>query len=250
MTQGYGPQDGQQGQWGPQGQEPQQQWGQPSPAPQAAPAAPQWGQQGQQSAPQASPAPQQWSQASPPPAPGGYPGSAGYQGAAGAGASAAAFGGAPSTVSKLVTWMFYAVLAVVAVRLIGNVIVFAIGFVGGAAGSPATVGAGNIFGLLVLLVNGLVTLALLVLAIMVIVQAKGRGRTGAIIVVATVVLAVIAYWILYGILIGVVASSVDFSTIGVVSLIYLIAEIIRCLIVFAALIVGGLMSRRWAKENA
>jgi hypothetical protein len=64
------------------------------------------------------------------------------------------------------------------------------------------------------------------------------------------VLAVIAYWILYGILIGVVASSVDFSTIGVVSLIYLIAEIIRCLIVFAALIVGGLMSRRWAKENA
>ena len=274
MTQGYGPQDGQQGQWGQNGQwgqdgqpgqDPQQpaqqpQWGQPSPAQ----AAPQWGQQpsapapqqgeqaqwgGQSSAPQASPAPQQqWSQSSPPPAPGGYPGTSGYPGAAGASAGLPGTGGT-STLGKLVSWMFYAVLAVVAVRLIGNVIVFAIQFAGGATGSTATAGVGTAFGIVVLLVNGLVTLALLVLAVMVAIQAKSRGRTGAIIILATVVLAVIAYWILYGILLG-VAANADYSTFGVVSLIYLVVEIIRSLIVFAALIVGGLMSRRWAKQNA
>ena len=293
MTQGYGPQDGQPGQWGQNGQwgqdgqpgqDPQQpvqqpQWGQPSPAP----AAPQWGQQpsapapqqgeqaqwggqpsaqpqpaaspaqpqwgGQSSAPQASPAPQQqWSQSSPPPAPGGYPGTSGYPGAAGASAGLPGTGGT-STLGKLVSWMFYAVLAVVAVRLIGNVIVFAIQFAGGATGSTATAGVGTAFGIVVLLVNGLVTLALLVLAVMVAIQAKSRGRTGAIIILATVVLAVIAYWFLYGILLG-VAANADYSTFGVVSLIYLVVEIIRSLIVFAALIVGGLMSRRWAKQNA
>lgn len=245
MTQGYGPQGGQQGQWGPQGQDPQQpaqqpQWGQPSPAP----AAPQWGQPSPPQAPQhSSPAPQQWSQASPPPAPAGYPGSVGH-----AGAAAPAAGGG-STVGKLVTWMFYAVLAVVAVRLIGNVIVFGIGFLGGAAGSMELAGVGSIFGILLLIANGIVTLALLVLAVMVAIQARGRARTGAIIILATVVLAVIAYWILRGILLAVYANA-DYGTIGIISIVYLIAEIIRALIVFAALIVGALMARRWAKENA
>ena len=146
--------------------------------------------------------------------------------------------------------MFYATLAVIAVRLIGNVIVFAVQFAGGAAGSEGLVGAGGLLGILVLLVNGLATLALLVLAVMVIVQASGRGRTGAIIIIATVVLSVIAYWILYGILFAVIMNSTDISTIGVMSLVYLVAEIIRVLIVFAILIVGALMSRRWATQNA
>ena len=145
--------------------------------------------------------------------------------------------------------MFYAVLAVVAVRLIANVIVFAVQFAGGATGSATTVGVGGVLGILGLLANGLVTLVLIVLAVIVAIQASGRGRTGAIIVLATLVLAVIAYWILYGILL-LIAANADYSTVGLFSLIYLIAEIIRALVVFAALIVGALMSRRWAKANA
>ena len=69
MTQGYGPDHGQQGQWGQDGQSspPPAPWGQPG---QQAPAAqPQWG--------QPSPAQQPWGQASPAGAPGGYPGAAG-----------------------------------------------------------------------------------------------------------------------------------------------------------------------------
>ncbi|QNN82185.1 hypothetical protein H3H54_13775 [Brachybacterium sp. Z12] len=146
--------------------------------------------------------------------------------------------------------MFFAVLAVVAVRLIGNVITFGIGFAGGAAGSTAVLGMGSLFGILVLLVNGLVSLAVLILAVMVILQASGRGRTGAIVVIATMVLAVIAYWIIYGIYQVIIYNAVDYSTVGVISLVYLVAEIIRSLIVFAALIVGAMMSRRWAAQNA
>lgn len=193
----------------------------------------------------ASPSQPQWSQA--PAAPGGYPGAT-----QSAGANSYAMPGpsAGSKVANFIKWMFFAVLAVIAVRLIGNVIVFGIGAAGGAAGSTAMVGVGSIFSLLVLLVNGAVSLAVLVLAVMVIVQASGKGRTGAIIVVATMVLAVIAYWILYGIYYVILANATDFGTIGVTSLVYLVVEIIRSLIVFAALIVGALMSRRWAAQNA
>lgn len=193
----------------------------------------------------ASPSQPQWSQA--PAAPGGYPGAT-----QSAGANSYAMPGpsAGSKVANFIKWMFFAVLAVIAVRLIGNVIVFGIGAAGGAAGSTAMVGVGSIFSLLVLLVNGAVSLAVLVLAVMVIVQASGKGRTGAIIVVATMVLAVIAYWILYGIYYVILANATDFGTIGVMSLVYLVVEIIRSLIVFAALIVGALMSRRWAAQNA
>lgn len=250
MTQGYGPDHGQQGQWGQGGQNPPPpapQWGQPgqpSPAPQ-----PQWGQPSPAPQP-GSPSQPQWGHVSPAPAPGGYPG-ASYPGAAGASNSFGAPGaGAPSRLANLIKWMFFAVLAVVAVRLIGNVITFGIGFAGGAAGSTAVLGMGSLFGILVLLVNGLVSLAVLILAVMVILQASGRGRTGAIVVIATMVLAVIAYWIIYGIYQVIIYNAVDYSTVGVISLVYLVAEIIRSLIVFAALIVGAMMSRRWAAQNA
>ena len=197
-----------------------------------------------------SPSQPQWGHVSPAPAPGGYPG-ASYPGAAGASNSFGAPGaGAPSRLANLIKWMFFAVLAVVAVRLIGNVITFGIGFAGGAAGSTAVLGMGSLFGILVLLVNGLVSLAVLILAVMVILQASERGRTGAIVVIATMVLAVIAYWIIYGIYQVIIYNSFDYNTIGMISLVYLVAEIIRSLIVFAALIVGAMMSRRWAAQNA
>ena len=110
----------------------------------------------------------------------------------------------------------------------------------------------------VLLVDGPDTLAVVLLLVWastdwvdgLLARALGQAsRTGAIIVLATLVLAVIAYWILYGILL-LIAANADYSTVGLFSLIYLIAEIIRALVVFAALIVGALMSRRWAKANA
>ena len=94
------------------------------------------------------------------------------------------------------------------------------------------------------------SLAVLILAVMVILQASERGRTGAIVVIATMVLAVIAYWIIYGIYQVIIYNSFDYNTIGMISLVYLVAEIIRSLIVFAALIVGAMMSRRWAAQNA
>ncbi|NMA78582.1 MAG: hypothetical protein GX960_15220 [Actinomycetales bacterium] len=253
MSQGYGPEHGQQGQWGQDGQNPPPapQWGQPeqAPAPQ-----PHWGQSSpasQGGSPMASPSQPQWGQASPAAAPGGYPG-ASYPGAPGAAGGSYPAPGAstPSMLSNIIKWMFFAVLAVVAVRLIGNVIVFGIGAAGGAAGSPEVVGMGSLFGLLVLLVNGVVSLAVLVLAVMVIVQASGRGRTGAIVVVAAMVLAVIAYWIVYGIYTVIIVNATDYSTVGVMSLVYLVVEIIRSLLVFAALIVGAMMSRRWAAQNA
>ena len=235
MTQGYGPDHGQQPPWGQSGQN-------PPPPPQQ----PQWG-----ASEQAPPAQQrQWGQASPAAAPAGYPG-AGYPGAVGAssGTSTAGSAGPASPVAKLIQWMFFATLAVIVVRLIGNVIVFATQFALGNATSSALFGAG-IVSILVLLVNCLVTLALLVLAVMVIVQASGRGRTGAIIIIATVILSVVTYGILYGILLAIMYNSTDYGLVGIMAIVYLIFEIIRVLIVFAVLLYGALMSRGWAKQNA
>jgi hypothetical protein len=240
MTQGYGPGHGQQPQWGPGGQEQPPaappQWGAPE---QSGPAQqPQWGQPSPVQEPQ-------WGQVSPTPAPAGYPGAAGASAMAGAGGA-----GAPSMIANLVKWLFYSVLALVAVRLIINVVVFAINFAGGAMGSVEMIGVGGLLSMLGLGVNGLVSLVVLVLAIMVIVQGSGRGRTGAIVVVATMVLAVVAYWIVRGTFLVVVHGSTDYSMIGMMSTIYLVIEILRALLVFAALIVGAMMARRWAAQNA
>ena len=98
--------------------------------------------------------------------------------------------------------------------------------------------------------NGLVSLGLLVLSIMVAVQSTGRGRAGAIIVAATLVVSVIVYWIFSGIFTAVLYNAGDFSTIQTVSIISVVVEIVRLLVVFAGLIVGGLMARNWVKRNA
>lgn len=154
--------------------------------------------------------------------------------------------------AKLANWLFYGVIAVIAVRFLLGVVAFGVGFVSGAVGAGESSGgvlAAAGVGLLGLLVNGLVSVAVLVLAIMVIVQASGRGRTGAIIVVAALVLAVVAYWLLQ-IIYSVALAGADFSAIGVISILALVAEIIRSLLVFAALLVGAIMVRRWVAQNA
>ncbi|PCC38607.1 hypothetical protein CIK66_13645 [Brachybacterium alimentarium] len=250
MTQGYGPNNGQQPQWGQGDQNPQQ------------PAQPQW-----QPAPQPqSPAQPQWQPASPAPtpAPGGYPGApaaAAYPGAPGHsapnGVGSGAGSGSGSRLAKLTKWMLILVAAVIVVRVIREIVSIVTSLVGNAAMSSgsmdngmAVAGGGVIVGLLFLLVNGLVSLGLLVLSIMVAVQSTGRGRAGAIIVAATLVVSVIVYWIFSGIFTAVLYNAGDFSTIQTVSIISVVVEIVRLLVVFAGLIVGGLMARNWVKRNA
>ncbi|MGO2825362.1 MAG: hypothetical protein ACTIBW_13305 [Brachybacterium alimentarium] len=250
MTQGYGPHNGQQPQWGQGDQNPQQ------------PAQPQW-----QPAPQPqSPAQPQWQPASPAPtpAPGGYPGApaaAAYPGAPGHsapnGVGSGAGSGSGSRLAKLTQWMLILVAAVIVVRVIREIVSIVTSLVGNAAMSSgsmdngmAVAGGGVIVGLLFLLVNGLVSLGLLVLSIMVAVQSTGRGRAGAIIVAATLVVSVIVYWIFSGIFTAVLYNAGDFSTIQTVSIISVVVEIVRLLVVFAGLIVGGLMARNWVKRNA
>ena len=248
MTQGYGPHNGQQPQWGQGDQNPQQ------------PAQPQW-----QPAPQPqSPAQPQWQPASPAPtpAPGGYPGApaaAAYPGAPGHSAPNGVGSGAGtgSSLAKLTQWMLILVAAVIVVRVIREIVSIVTSLVGNAAMSSgsmdngmAVAGGGVIVGLLFLLVNGLVSLGLLVLSIMVAVQSTGRGRAGAIIVAATLVVSVIVYWIFSGIFTAVLYNAGDFSTVQTVSIISVVVEIVRLLVVFAGLIVGGLMARNWVKRNA
>ena len=250
MTQGYGPNNGQQPQWGQGDQNPQQ------------PAQPQW-----QPAPQPqSPAQPQWQPASPAPtpAPGGYPGApaaAAYPGAPGHsapnGVGSGSGSGSGSRLAKLTQWMLILVAAVIVVRVIREIVSIVTSLVGNAAMSSgsmdngmAVAGGGVIVGLLFLLVNGLVSLGLLVLSIMVAVQSTGRGRAGAIIVAATLVVSVIVYWIFSGIFTAVLYNAGDFSTIQTVSIISVVVEIVRLLVVFAGLIVGGLMARNWVKRNA
>ncbi|GAA1291304.1 hypothetical protein [Brachybacterium alimentarium] len=246
MTQGYGPNNGQQPQWGQGDQNPQQ------------PAQPQW-----QPAPQPqSPAQPQWQPASPAPtpAPGGYPGApaaAAYPGATGHSAPNGVGSGSGSRLAKLTQWMLILVAAVIVVRVIREIVSIVTSLVGNAAmtsgsmdNGMAVAGGGVIVGLLFLLVNGLVSLGLLVLSIMVAVQSTGRGRAGAIIVAATLVVSVIVYWIFSGIFTAVLYNAGDFSTIQTVSIISVVVEIVRLLVVFAGLIVGGLMARNWVKRNA
>lgn len=66
----------------------------------------------------------------------------------------------------------------------------------------------------------------------------------------SLVLSVILYWICYGIHAAVISTVADYSTVGVAVIVYAIVEVIRSLIVFAALIVGGLMVRRGVKQAA
>lgn len=260
MTQGYGPQNGQNGQWGadggqgqwgqnsPQGQQPAQQpqWEQPSPAP----AAPQWG---EQSAGQASPAPQQWSQASPPPpAPGGYPGISGYPGAAGAAATSPVAGKGALAKKLGIALLILSVLAVIA-RLATPIFMFMMA----ANGNPADMeeisvgmGLGSIGTLLAWIANLIFSIGLLVVSIIAAIQFSGRGRTGAIIVAATVIVSVVLYWIVSfvaGFLGAAIAgNSYDMGTIYTVGG---IAELLRVLVVAAALLGGSYMVMAWGRKN-
>lgn len=254
MSQGYGQQNNPMDPYGqqPAGQQPAGQ--------QPAGQQPQWGQQSGQDqqwsqAPSGSPAPAYGSPAS---APGAYgsPSSApaGYPGAAGAVPGPAT--GAPSTLDKLTKWLLILAIAVVVIRFIQFIVGFGAGLAMGAAGASggdglaATALGGGLLALLMLLVNGVVSLGLLVVAIIVAVKARGRGRVGAIVVAGALVVAVILFWILRVIQAVTIDPSADPSAAGVWALILAAVEVGRGLLIAAALIVGAVMAHRWAKQQA
>ena len=220
MTQGYGPENGQQGQWGqggqnppqqqpwgqpePQAPAPQPQWGQPSPAPE-----PQWGQASPQSAPQfgspsASPAQPQWGQASPAAAPGGDPGApqgAGAQYGMGTGPQFDMGDGVSWKRVKLIGLILLAgTAAVLLVRLGINLASFigaedmAATDTGGELGA-AGVGSGLV-SIVLYIVNFLLSAAMLALGIVAAVMGRGRARAGGIIVAAAIPVSIVLYWIL------------------------------------------------------
>ena len=90
-------------------------------------------------------------------------------------------------------------------------------------------------------------LALLVLAIIAAVQGAGRGRTGALVVIAAIVLSMVVYWIIMVVLQLAVGSGSMSGALGVVAV---VVEVLRWVVVAAALIVGAVMVRRWAAQRA
>lgn len=224
MSQGYGPDNGQQGQWGPSGQTPPPPaapWGQGEQ--QASPAQPQWG-QAEQQAPaaqpqwgQASPSQPQWGQASPA-APGGYPGAAGQSGL-GTGPQFDAGDGVNWKRVKLIGLILLAgTVAVLLVRLGINlaIVVGADDMVASdTGGEVGAVGVGSSLVLLLLYgLNFLLGLVLFVLGIVAAVMGRGRARVGGIVVAAAIPVSVVLYWVfnfVTGVILG-ITGAIDGSS--------------------------------------
>lgn len=195
MTQGYGPQDGGQGQWGQQqpqsGQQGQQQAGQQQPAPQQ-----QWGQ------PSPGPASPGWGQGSPGPTPGGYPGAAGgYPGAAGAVPVGSPDGANWPRVKTLGMALLIGAGLLLVIRLGIDLaaIVGAEGIAASNAGGSATGGVAigsSLVLLLLYIANLVVSLVVFVLGIIAAVMGRGRARLGGILVAVGIPVATVLYWIL------------------------------------------------------
>lgn len=177
MTQGYGPEFGQQGQQ------------------------PQWGQGGQAPSPAPQPHQQpQWGQASPAPMPGGYPGSAGH-GGMGTGPQIGSGDG--------VNWRRVKLLGLI--LLIGTALLLLVrlginlaSFIGAddlaasdTGGEIGAVGLGSgLVSLALWVVNFLLGLIMLVLGIVAAVMGRGRARVGGIVVAAAFPVSIVLYWIL------------------------------------------------------
>lgn len=255
MSQGYGSQGtgGEQPQWGAQGQShPQdpfnqqgqqqgQQGGYGSPAPG-------YGSPSSAPASYGSPASAPGAYGSPTTAPGGYPGTAGSGGTAAYGT--AEDPGKRALARKIGLAMVILSALVLLVRLGLPLNYFLL------SGTPGALESGNmgvgsgILSLLVGISNLILSLALLVLGILGIIQFRGKARTGSIIVVATIVLSVPLTFIL-GFIVGLVAAlatGVTTMTTGTM-IAFAIVELLRVLLVGAALILGSMMVQRWGKQT-
>ena len=160
-------------------------------------------------------------------------------------------------VAAYATWILILTIAVVAVRALVDIIGFSTGFAAGAIGASSgdpdaalvTAGIGGILAFLALAVNGILSIALLVLAIMTIVQGAGRGRTGAIVIVAALLLGVVASWTLR-IITQVIVANAGYDAYTAVAIISAILEVIRWLVICGALLAGAIMVRRWVAQRA
>lgn len=169
MTQGYGPGNGQQDQWG------QQQ--------------PQWGQE------------PQWGQVSPAPAPGGYPGGSGYPGTSGfqSGGGFAAPGDGVNW--RRVKMLGMALLVSAGLLLLIRMSYAIAAFISApelASSNEELSGLGLGMGLLSLVLmgaNALVGTVVLVLGLVLAFTARERARLGGIIAAASIPLSIITYWI-------------------------------------------------------
>ena len=236
MTQGYGPDHGQQGQWGPGGQNPPPpapQWGQPeqpAPAPQ-----PQWGQ----------PSPSQWGQASPAAGPAGYPGAAGQYGM-GTGPQLGAGDGVNWKRVKLIGLiLLISAAALLLLRLGINLSTF-IGAddlaASNAGGEIGAAGVGSSLANLVLYgLNFLVNFIVLGLGIAAAVMGRGRARVGGIIAAVAIPLSAVLFWVfvfLAGIIMGIAGVIDDQST----TAIYYVtagAGVVHALVIVAIIAVGS-----------
>ena len=255
MTQGYGPQGGDQGQWGgqppqpgqqsqqpQQGQQGQQQWGQPSPAPQQ-----QWGQ------PSPAPASQGWAQASPAPSPGGYPGTSGA-------VPAASPDGANWPRVKtlgMVLLIGAALLLVIRVGIDLAAIIGADGIAASNAGGSVTGGVAigsSLVLLLLYLANLLVSIVMMILGIIAAVMGRGRARLGGILVAAGIPVATILYWVLSFVMGFVLAASgsVDLDTGELAASHFRIVygvDIIRAVLMVAVIGLGAFFVHSTAKKK-
>ncbi|WP_177348985.1 hypothetical protein [Brachybacterium avium] len=236
MTQGYGPDHGQQGQWGPGGQNPPPpapQWGQPeqpAPAPQ-----PQWGQ----------PSPSQWGQASPAAGPAGYPGAAGQYGM-GTGPQLGAGDGVNWKRVKLIGLILLISAAVLLLLRLGINLSTFIGAddlaASDAGGEIGAAGVGSSLANLVLYgLNFLVNLIVLGLGIAAAVMGRGRARVGGIIAAVAIPLSAVLFWVfvfLAGIIMGIAGVIDDQST----TAIYYVtagAGVVHALVIVAIIAVGS-----------
>jgi hypothetical protein len=158
---------------------------------------------------------------------------------------------------SLAPWLLYLAIGVGVLRILVLVVSFIAGFASGAAGAAgsmdgaaAALGLGGIASILLGIGNLLLSLALLVIATILIFQTSGRGRIGAIVVAAAVVLAVVVYWIMNLIFSVIAAGMGDPSGAGAVNLIWAILEIGRMLLFIIAMLVGAWMTRAWVRQNS
>lgn len=160
-----------------------------------------------------------------------------------------------SGVEKIVKWLMILTIAVVAYRALMGLITFGTGLFLGASGAVAAdpdaalLGSG-LLNLLLLAINGLISLALLVVAVMTAIKTTGKGRTGAILVLAAVVLSVILFWINQVIYQMALASATDVDSIVTWSFVNIGLEVGHWLLIAAVMIAGAVMARRWVKQNA
>lgn len=170
-------------------------------------------------------------------------------------------GSVREAVAPFAKWLFIGAIAVVVARTLAGLSSFAWGFLMGYSttamdyddvNAMGSIGALLVIGLIGLVV--LVSTAELILAIVVAVKAQGRGRTGAIIIAATIGASFLLYWILRIVSALVLSAAMSGSMggvggMGAMSVISIIIEVLHWAVVAAALIVGAIMVRRWAAER-